>query len=69
MRGRTPAALLAQVERWHRELGRAAGAENVYFRRSGIKELALKTGKDGARPSGASASFCPAPSSSPKAAS
>lgn len=47
MRGRTPETLLAQVERWHRELGRASGAERLYFRRSGVKELALKTGKDG----------------------
>ena len=47
MRGRTAATLLAQVERWHRELGRTSGAERLYFRRSGIKELALKTGKDG----------------------
>jgi hypothetical protein len=35
------------VERWHRELGRASGADRLYFRRSGVKELALKTGKDG----------------------
>jgi len=48
MRGRTPDTLLAQVERWHRELGRASGAERLYFRRSGVKELELKTGKDGA---------------------
>ncbi len=47
MRGRTAATLLAQVERWHRELGRASGAERLYFRRSGVKELSLKTGKDG----------------------
>jgi hypothetical protein len=48
MRGRTAASLLAQVERWHRELGRDSTAENVYFRRSGVKELELKTGKNGA---------------------
>jgi hypothetical protein len=47
MRGRTADTLLAQVERWHRELGRASGAERLYFRRSGVKELSLKTGKDG----------------------
>jgi hypothetical protein len=47
MRGRTAQTLLAQVERWHRELGRIGGGENVYFRRSGVKELALETGKDG----------------------
>ncbi len=47
MRGRTANTLLAQVERWHRELGRASGAERLYFRRSGVKELSLKTGKDG----------------------
>lgn len=47
MRGRTAETLLAQVERWHRELGRASVADQLYFRRSGIKELALKAGKDG----------------------
>jgi hypothetical protein len=47
MRGRTAATLLEQVERWHRELGRASGAEQLYFRRSGVKELVIKTGKDG----------------------
>jgi hypothetical protein len=47
MRGRTAQSLLAQVERWHRELGRTGGAEKVYFRRCGIKELALKVGRDG----------------------
>ncbi len=47
MRGRTADTLLAQVERWHRELGRASGAERLFFRRSGVKELSLKTGKDG----------------------
>jgi len=47
MRGRTADTLLAQVERWHRELGRASGAEKLYFRRSGVKELSLKTGKEG----------------------
>jgi hypothetical protein len=49
MRGRTAATLLAQVERWHRELGRASGAEQLYFRRSGVKELSLKTGMEGER--------------------
>jgi PcfJ-like protein len=44
MRGRTAQGLLAQVERWHRDLGRAMAAENLYFKRSGVKELALKTG-------------------------
>jgi hypothetical protein len=47
MRGRTAQSLLAQVERWHRDLGRASSAENVYFRRSGVKELSLETGRDG----------------------
>jgi hypothetical protein len=47
MRGRTAETLLAQVERWHRELGRVSVADQLYFRRSGIKELALKAGKDG----------------------
>lgn len=48
MRGRTAATLLAQVERWHRELGRANDAERLYFRCSGRKGLLHKTGKDGA---------------------
>lgn len=47
MRGRTPDALLAQVERWHRELGRASSVETLYFHRSGVKELELKVGKQG----------------------
>lgn len=47
MRGRTAQGLLAQVERWHRDLGRASGADKLYFRRSGAKELAMKAGKDG----------------------
>lgn len=47
MRGRTAAGLLAQVERWHRELGRERGTENLYFKQSGTKGLALKTGRDG----------------------
>ncbi len=47
MRGRTPDALLRQVEDWHRELGRSGIAEQLYFRRSGIKALELKAGKDG----------------------
>ena len=46
MRGRTAATLLAQVERWHRELGRASSAENLYFRRSGVQEFQLTLGKD-----------------------
>lgn len=47
MRGRTPNTLLAQVERWHRELGRVSDAGRLYFHRSGIKELSLRTGTDG----------------------
>jgi len=47
MRGRTAQALLAQVERWHRELGRIRGSENLYFRRSGVKELSIKSGRHG----------------------
>ncbi len=47
MRGRTAQTLLAQVEGWHRELGRTSGAEKLYFRRSGVKELSLKAGKEG----------------------
>jgi PcfJ-like protein len=48
MRGRTAATLLAQVERWHRELGRANDAERLYFRCSGHKGLLHKAGKEGA---------------------
>lgn len=47
MRGRNAQSLLAQVERWHRDLGRASSAEKLYFRRSGVKELSLQTGRDG----------------------
>lgn len=44
MRGRTADTLLAQVERWHRALGRTQGAENLFFETSGFKEASFKTG-------------------------
>jgi PcfJ-like protein len=44
MRGRTADTLLAQVERWHTVLGRSKGAENLFFKSSGYKELSFKTG-------------------------
>ncbi len=45
MRGRTANSLLRQVDAWHRELGRTKAADNLYFRRSGIAEFELATGK------------------------
>lgn len=47
MRGRTAASMLAQVERWHVELGRGRGAEKTVFRRSPLRTLELATGRDG----------------------
>jgi PcfJ-like protein len=44
MRGRTADTLLAHVERWHTVLGRAKGAENLFFKASGFKELSIKSG-------------------------
>jgi hypothetical protein len=44
MRGRTAESLLAQVERWHQALGRTKGAENLFFKASGIKAVSFKTG-------------------------
>ncbi len=44
MRGRTADTLLAQVDRWHKALGRTRSAENLYFRASGFKPAAFKTG-------------------------
>lgn len=44
MRGRSADTLLAQVERWHHALGRSKGAENLFFKSSGFKELSIKTG-------------------------
>lgn len=44
MRGRTADTLLAQVDRWHKALGRTKGAENLYFKASGFKAAAFKTG-------------------------
>lgn len=46
MNGRTVASLLRQVERWHRELGRAGGSGRRW-ERSGIGELTLETGVPG----------------------
>lgn len=45
MRGRTADSLLRQVESWHRELGRSRAAERHFFRRSGIQDFELATGK------------------------
>lgn len=44
MRGRAAGSLLAQVERWHQVLGRTKGAENLYFKASGFKEMSFRTG-------------------------
>ncbi len=44
MRGRTAGTLLAQVDKWHLELGRTKGVESLRFKPSGIKEMAFQTG-------------------------
>jgi hypothetical protein len=46
MRGRTAESLLAQVERWHRGLSRARGAEHVFFKSSGIPEFRHRIGEE-----------------------
>lgn len=46
MNRRNPERLLRQVEQWHRELGRSIPAKQLYFKRSGIDEFEVKTGKD-----------------------
>lgn len=50
MRGRTAESLLAQVERWHEELGRAEGPETLFFKRSGINGFELAAGREGKDP-------------------
>lgn len=47
MRGRTADTLLAQVERWHVELGRSASGKGLRFKPTGIKPLEMKTGREG----------------------
>ncbi|MBK6895661.1 MAG: PcfJ domain-containing protein [Alphaproteobacteria bacterium] len=39
MHGRSLAALLRQVERWQKEEKKLAGVQNLYFKKSGIKEF------------------------------
>ncbi len=39
MHGRSIIALLSQVERWQREEKKLAGVQNLYFKKSGIKEF------------------------------
>ena len=49
MRGRTVQALLAQVERWHRQLGRTGPTTTGRFAASGIPGFVLSTGKHGTK--------------------
>ena len=44
MKGRTPGALLRQVEEWHRQLGRAAKRGEVQWTRSRIGEFCFQEG-------------------------
>ena len=45
LRGRTPAALLARVDAWHRSLGRLRADDSLHWRASGIRPFTLVTGK------------------------
>ena len=47
MRGRSPRALLREVEAWHRELAREGARTDEEWERSGIGELELEIGKRG----------------------
>lgn len=44
MRGRSPDTLLRQMEQWHHGLHKRKSGKNLFFKRCGIKEFALKTG-------------------------
>jgi len=46
MRGRTPEALLKQVDRWHGNLAKSKDAQNYFFKKSGLAEFRQKTGED-----------------------
>jgi hypothetical protein len=47
MQGRTPESLLRQVDRWHRDLGKAARGGALEWESSKIGELEFKTGFEG----------------------
>lgn len=44
MKGRTPDALLKQVEQWHGNLAKSSGAQKYFFKRLGIPEFRQATG-------------------------
>ena len=46
MQGRTPAALLRQVDDWHEELGRSSNVHGLIFKPSGIKGFEKKQAGD-----------------------
>ena len=46
MQGRTPAALLRQVEDWHEELNRSSGVLGLTFTSSGFKSYSKQQGED-----------------------
>lgn len=45
MKGRSPESLLKQVERWHGSLAKSSGAQNTFFKASGIRGFRQKTGE------------------------
>lgn len=45
MKGRSPTSLLKQVEQWHGRLAKSSGAQNTFFKASGIPGFSQKTGQ------------------------
>lgn len=46
MKERSPESLLKQVERWHGRLAKSLGAQNLFFKASGIPGFKQKTGEN-----------------------
>ena len=46
MKGRSPESLLKQVERWHGGLAKTSGAQNTFFKASGIPGFSQRTGEN-----------------------
>lgn len=46
MKGRSPESLLKQMERWHGSLAKSSGAQNMFFKTSGIPGYRKKTGEN-----------------------
>ena len=44
MRGRNPNTLLRNMEQWHQQLHKYKNTRNAYFKRTGVKEFAYRTG-------------------------